>query len=51
MLGDGFAWSDKKFRHKASIMQPNMDDYDGTKQGCHHLQATSTNRGRTTIEW
>ena len=30
----------------ATVAQPNMKDYDGTKQGCHHLQATSTNRGR-----
>ena len=29
----------------ATVAQPNMKDYDGTKQGCHHLQATSTNRG------
>ena len=46
MLGDGFVWLDQKFRHKASIMQLNVEDYDGTKQDCHHLQATSTNRGR-----
>ena len=25
---------------------PNVEDYDGTKQGCHYLQATSTNRGK-----
>ena len=46
MSGDGFAWLDQKFRHKASIMQLNVEDYDGIKQNCHHLQATSTNRGR-----
>jgi hypothetical protein len=27
-------------------MQPNVENYDGTKQGCHHLQSISTNRGR-----
>ena len=46
MSGDGFALLDKKIRHKASIMQLNVEDYDGTKQDCHHLQATSTNSGR-----
>ena len=27
------------------LLDPNMEDYDGIKQGCHHLQATFTNRG------
>ena len=31
--------------NKATAIYPNMEDYDGTKQGCHHLQATSINRG------
>ena len=27
------------------LLSPNMEDYDGTKQCCHHLQVTSTNCG------
>ena len=28
----------------ATIVQPEVEDYNDIKQGCHHLQATSTNR-------
>ena len=27
------------------LLDPNMEDYDGIKQGCHHLQTTSINNG------
>jgi len=27
------------------LLDPNMEDYDGIKQGCHHLQTTSINSG------
>ena len=27
------------------LLDPNMEDYDGIKQGCHNLQTTSTNSG------
>ena len=39
--------------NKATTIYPNLKDFDSTKQGCHHLQATSTNRGmrvRSTLD-
>ena len=27
------------------LFYPNVEDYSGHGQGCHHLPATSTNRG------